>query len=165
MNGHKNADRNHPLYTQRNKITQRILHAIRLFTILVLILSTLSPTYTAHAQDGDPGDPANDAAGRMLQIFMTLAKLFINVAYALMFIVFAVGSVKSGLGAQAAQQFGATGRVSMELLNLAGGVVIFVFGLMTLPLVNMIIRAVSEQFTAGGWDFTIEMPVPFPGGG
>ena len=83
----------------------------------------------------------------------------------LMFIIFAVGSVKSGLGAQAAQQFGATGRVSVELMNLAGGVVIFVFGLMTLPLVNMIIRAVSEQFATGGWDFTIEMPVPIPGGG
>ncbi len=63
--------------------------------------------------------------------------------YSLMFIIFAVGSVKSGLGAQAAQQFGATGRVSLELLNLASGVVIFVFGLMTLPLVNMIIDSIT----------------------
>lgn len=102
----------------------------------------------------------------MLQIFISLGKLFINIAYGFMFLIFAVGSVKSGLGAQAAQQFGATGRVSLELMNLAGGVVIFIFGLMTLPLVNMIIRAVSEQFVAGGgWDFTIEMPVPIPGGG
>ncbi len=102
----------------------------------------------------------------MLQIFISLGKLFINIAYGFMFLIFAVGSVKSGLGAQAAQQFGATGRVSLELLNLAGGVVIFIFGLMTLPLVNMIIRAVSEQFVAGGgWDFNIEIPVPIPGEG
>jgi hypothetical protein len=127
------------------------------------IFSLLSPGPVS-AQGNGPEDAAIGAAGKMLGIFMSLAKLFINVAYALMFIVFAVGSVKSGLGAQAAQQFGATNRVSMELLNLAGGVVIFVFGLMTLPLVNMIIREVSEQFTAGGgWDFTIEMPVPIPG--
>jgi len=102
----------------------------------------------------------------MLQIFISLGKLFINIAYGFMFLIFAVGSVKSGLGAQAAMQFGATGRVSLELMNLAGGVVIFIFGLMTLPLVNMIIRSVSEQFVAGGgWDFTIEIPVPIPGEG
>lgn len=133
--------------------------------ILAFLMTTITPTGRAFAQEGGLDDPVNGAAGKMFQIFMTLAKLFINVAYALMFIVFAVGSVKSGLGAQTAQQFGATGRVSVELMNLAGGVVIFVFGLMTLPLVNMIIRAVSEQFATGGWDFTIEMPVPIPGGG
>lgn len=137
---------------------------LRNLLLIGLLLVPLSPTHTAFAQGDGPEDTAIGAAGKMLGIFMSLAKLFINVAYALMFIVFAVGSVKSGLGAQAAQQFGATNRVSMELLNLAGGVVIFVFGLMTLPLVNMIIREVSEQFTAGGgWDFTIEMPVPIPG--
>jgi hypothetical protein len=132
---------------------------------LAFLLLAVSPEGPAFADNGGPDDPVNGAAGKMLQIFMTLAKLFINIAYALMFIIFAVGSVKSGLGAQAAQQFGATGRVSIELLNLAGGVVIFVFGLMTLPLVNMIIRAVSEQFASGGWEFMIEMPVPIPGGG
>jgi len=126
----------------------------------------LTPSGAVSAQDGGPGDTVTGAANKLVQIFVSLAELFIKIAYALMFLVFAVGSVKSGIGAQAAQQFGATGRVSLEVLNLAGGVVIFVFGLMTLPLVNMIIRAVSEQFTAGGgWDFTIEMPVPMPGEG
>jgi hypothetical protein len=134
--------------------------------ILALLTTFLTPIETAFAQGDGPDDPAASAAGKMLEIFISLGKLFINIAYGFMFLIFAVGSVKSGLGAQAAQQFGATGRVSLELMNLASGVVIFIFGLMTLPLVNMIIRAVSEQFVAGGgWDFTIEIPVPIPGGG
>ena len=140
--------------------------AANVLLILALLTASLTPTEAAFAQGGGPEDPVTGAAGKMLQIFISLGKLFINIAYGFMFLIFAVGSVKSGLGAQAAQQFGATGRVSLELMNLAGGVVIFIFGLMTLPLVNMIIRAVSEQFVAGGgWDFTIEMPVPIPGGG
>lgn len=140
--------------------------ATRVFIVIALLLTIFTPSGVASALDGGPEDPVAGAAGKMLQIFITLGKLFINIAYGFMFLIFAVGSVKSGLGAQAAQQFGATGRVSLEMLNLAGGVVIFIFGLMTLPLVNMIIRAVSEQFVAGGgWDFTIEMPVPIPGGG
>jgi len=140
--------------------------ATRVFIAIALFLTIFTPNSEASALNGGPEDPVAGAAGKMLQIFITLGKLFINIAYGFMFLIFAVGSVKSGLGAQAAQQFGATGRVSLEMLNLAGGVVIFIFGLMTLPLVNMIIRAVSEQFVAGGgWDFTIEMPVPIPGGG
>ncbi len=140
--------------------------AANVLLILALLTAFLTPAGAAFAQGGGPEDPAIGAAGKMLQIFISLGKLFINIAYGFMFLIFAVGSVKSGLGAQAALQFGATGRVSLELMNLASGVVIFIFGLMTLPLVNMIIRAVSEQFVAGGgWDFTIEIPVPIPGGG
>ncbi|NIS78725.1 MAG: hypothetical protein GTO14_00495 [Anaerolineales bacterium] len=119
-------------------------------TVLILaamILMNLSPIAVAHAE---PEDPADEAAIKLLDIFGRLAKMFVRVAYSLMFIVFAVGSVKSGLGAQAAQQFGATGRVSLELLNLAGGVVIFVFGLMTLPLVNMIIDSVTGALFGDG---------------
>ena len=149
-----------------NEISLIARKAANVLLILALLTAFLTPTEAVFAQGGGPEDPVTGAAGKMLQIFISLGKLFINIAYGFMFLIFAVGSVKSGLGAQAAQQFGATGRVSLELMNLAGGVVIFIFGLMTLPLVNMIIRAVSEQFVAGGgWDFTIEMPVPIPGGG
>ncbi len=149
-----------------NEISLIARKAANVLLILALLTAFLTPTEAAFAQGGGPEDPVTGAAGKMLQIFISLGKLFINIAYGFMFLIFAVGSVKSGLGAQAAQQFGATGRVSLELMNLAGGVVIFIFGLMTLPLVNMIIRAVSEQFVAGGgWDFTIEMPVPIPGEG
>jgi len=149
-----------------NEISLIARKTANVFLILALFAAFLTPIETAFAQEGGPEDPVTGAAGKMLQIFISLGKLFINIAYGFMFLIFAVGSVKSGLGAQAAQQFGATGRVSLELMNLASGVVIFIFGLMTLPLVNMIIRAVSEQFVAGGgWDFHIEIPVPIPGGG
>lgn len=121
--------------------------ACHFLILAALILMVLSPGAAAHA---GPDDPADEAATKLLEIFSTLAKDFIKVAYSLMFIVFAVGSVKSGLGAQAAQQFGATGRVSLELLNLAGGVVIFVFGLMTLPIVNMIIDSVTGALFGDG---------------
>ena len=87
---------------------------IRILMALALLLSILQPGSTASAQSGGPEDPAAGAAGKMLQIFIRLGKLFINIAYGFMFLIFAVGSVKSGLGAQAAQQFGATGRVSLE---------------------------------------------------
>lgn len=149
-----------------DKICLILRFLLNLLIVLSLFTACLAPFESAFAQGEGPDDPATGAAGKMLQIFISLGKLFINIAYGFMFLIFAVGSVKSGLGAQAAQQFGATGRVSLELLNLAGGVVIFIFGLMTLPLVNMIIRAVSEQFVAGGgWDFNIEIPVPIPGEG
>lgn len=115
--------------------------------VAAMILMVLPPGTVVYAE---PDDPAEEAATKLLDIFVRLAKMFIRVAYSLMFIVFAVGSVKSGLGAQAAQQFGATGRVSLEMLNLAGGVVIFVFGLMTLPLVNMIIDNVTSTLFGGG---------------
>lgn len=115
--------------------------------VVATILVLLSPGAAALA---GPPNPTDEAATKLLDIFGELAKMFIRVAYSLMFIVFAVGSVKSGLGAQAAQQFGATGRVSLELLNLASGVVIFVFGLMTLPLVNMIIDSVTGSLFGDG---------------
>ncbi len=138
--------------------------ASRVLLVLSLIMMILAPSLPAHAQGSGPDDSVNGAAGKMVSILATLGKLFIQVAYALMFLVFAVGSVKSGLGAQVAQQFGATGRVSLEFMNLATGVVIFVVALMTLPLVNLIADEVSQQFTSGGgWDFEITNPVPLPG--
>jgi hypothetical protein len=152
------------LLRRLDAVAQWALWASRVLLVIALLITILAPASTAFAQGTNPDDPVNGAAGRMVGILATLGKLFIQVAYALMFLVFAVGSVKSGLGAQVAQQFGATGRVSLEFMNLATGVVIFVVALMTLPLVNLIASQVSEQFTSGGgWDFQITIPVPLPG--
>ncbi len=131
--------------------------------LLALLAAGLAPAGPAFAGGGDD-DPGNQAAGTIVVIFRKLAKLFISVGYVLMFIVFAVSSVRSGLGAQAAQAFGATGRVSVELLNLAGGVVIFVVALMTLPIVNMIIDTVTAELAPkGSCDLEIKNPVGIPG--
>jgi uncharacterized membrane protein YidH (DUF202 family) len=95
----------------------------------------------------------------MMTTLATLGKLAIKVIYALVLIVFAVGTVKSGLGAQAAQAFGATSRVSHEMMNLVGGILIFGIAIMTLPLANMIIDTVTEKLFVDG--FTVEINNPF----
>ena len=77
-----------------------------------------------------------------------------------MVILFAVGTVKSGLAAQAAQQFGATGRVSLEFMNLATGVVIFVVGLISMPLVQWILKEIGTMINPA--DLKIQVPTGFP---
>ncbi len=118
-----------------------------LMVILAAVMTVLVPNDRAFADEGNLGDGFET---NILGIFGDLAKTAITVMYGLMIILFAVGTVKSGLGAQAAQSFGATGRVSIEMLNLFGGVVIFIFGLLTLPLANMIIDNVYKELFAGG---------------
>ncbi len=135
--------------------------AVRLARITICLVLTnafLTPGFAACA-DGSTGGNTDDAAMTFIDIFNDLGQLAIKVCYALMFIVFAVGSVKAGLGAQAAQAFGATGRVSMEMLNLVGGIIIFVIGLMTLPIVNTIIDSVSTKLAVDSEIGTISNPV------
>ena len=127
--------------------------------LALLLAGCVFPGTRVLADSGDT--PPDDAAGEMVGIFTDLGKLAIKVLYALMFIVFAVGMVKSGLGAQAAQAFGATGRVSTEMLNLAGGIVIFVIGLMTLPIANMIIDRVSAELFQDGFNIAIHNPLGY----
>ncbi len=151
--------------TRYNEILVKLdlieVFACRLATITVcifLLSAFITPGITAYA-DGSLGDGTDDAAMTFIDIFNDLGQLAIKICYALMFIVFAVGSVKAGLGAQAAQAFGATGRVSMEMLNLVGGVIIFVIGLMTLPIVNTIIDSVSTKLAVDSEIGTISNPV------
>ncbi len=118
-----------------------------LMAILAVVMTVLVPSDKVFADEGTPGEGFET---NIVGLFADLAKTAINIMYGLMIILFAVGTVKSGLGAQAAQAFGATGRASIEVLNLFGGVVIFIFGLLTLPLANMIIDNVyQELFTSG----------------
>lgn len=122
----------------------------RALPLVLLVLLTLCLATPVSAQD-----PGGRGVTQIVAMFTRLAGLFIQAAYSLMFIVFAVGSVKRGLAAQIALQFGMAGRVSNELLNLLGGVVIFALGLLTLPLVNWIIGEVS-----GLYETSIQITVP-----
>jgi hypothetical protein len=131
--------------------------AIGVLAILALLMVLLSPTFTASGDDGSP--PTDEAAKNLVGIFTNLGKLAIKVIYALIAIIFAVSTVKSGLGAQAAQAFGATGKVSVEMMNLVGGIVIFGIAIMTLPLANMIIDTVTEKLFVGG--FSVDISNPF----
>jgi len=130
----------------------------RIAACFAIVSAFLTPASAAYA-GGSIGDDTDDAAMTFIDIFNDLGQLAIKVCYALMFIVFAVGSVKAGLGAQAAQAFGATGRVSLEMLNLVGGIIIFVIGLMTLPIVNSIIDSVSDKLAVDSDIGTISNPV------
>ena len=130
--------------------------AITALTLFVFVMMMLNPTAIAYGDDGGP--PTEEAASNLVGIFTDLGKLAIKVIYALVMIVFAVGTVKSGLGAQAAQAFGATGRVSLEMMNLVGGIVIFGIAIMTLPLANMIIDTVTEKLFMGGFSVDINNP-------
>jgi hypothetical protein len=98
-------------------------------------MSTSNPAFA----EGDP-----PGMGGIVNVFEKLGEMFINIAYSLMIIVFAVGTVKSGLAAQAAQQFGASGRVSVEVMNIAGGVIIFVLGMLSLPIVKWILAELGD---------------------
>jgi hypothetical protein len=138
---------------------ETLSHKLAALIVWIALASmVLTPGITAYA-DGSIGGNTDDAALTFIDIFNDLGQLAIKVCYALMFIVFAVGSVKAGLGAQAAQAFGATGRVSMEMLNLVGGIIIFVIGLMTLPIVNTIIDSVSTKLAVDADIGTINNPV------
>jgi len=138
-----------------DKLDTIALWTERLFMLMLIVAalcSILAPNAVVYADDDGNLDGFE---GTILNIFGNLGKAVIKVMYGLMIILFAVGTVKSGLGAQAAQAFGATGRVSLEMLNLFGGAVIFIFCLMTLPLANMIIDSVYEQIiTSNSFDIS-----------
>jgi hypothetical protein len=125
--------------------------------VLTLLTAVLVPMGVAHAQDGDPPE---EAASNLVAIFTALGRMAVRVIYALIAIVFAVGTVKSGLAAQAAQAFGATGRVSFEMMNMVGGIVIFAIAIMALPLANMVIDEVTAALF-GGSSSLLEIHNPF----
>ncbi len=119
----------------------------RVCLILGVVLSLAAPVQAA-----PPGQTPAPGIDQITTMFKQLGGLFVQIAFSLMFIVFAVGSVKNGLGAQVAHQFGNSHRLSDELLNLAGGVAIFALGLLTLTLVNLVIGKVQGNFST---DFSI----------
>ena len=139
------------------KLDKINLWAQRMFVLMVIITTLCSILAPNGAVYADEEGNLDGFEGKILEIFSNLGKTAIKVMYGLMIILFAVGTVKSGLGAQAAQAFGATGRVSFEMLNLFGGAVIFVFGLLTLPLANMIIDKVYDQIVVSD-SFDISQP-------
>ena len=149
--------RNEKILDTLDKVELWARRAVFCLVVLAVLIVVVAPTAVAYAQDGDP--PTDEAANSLVGIFTELGKLAIRVIYALIMIVFAVGTVKAGLGAQAAQAFGATGRVSMEMMNLVGGIVVFGIAVMALPLANMIIDSVTGKLLGGG--FSVEIHNPF----
>ena len=135
--------------------------AVRVRTTVLMILSVLLMLFSWNIQ---PALAAEDIAGaeigKMFSVFKGLSNLFIKFAYGAMVLIFAVGMVKSGLTAQAAQQFGAAGKVSNELINVLGGVVIFVFGILSYPIAEKVISAVISGAGASGGFRTDSLNLP-----
>lgn len=135
--------------------------AVRVRTTVLMILSVLLMLFSWNIQ---PALAAEDIAGaeigKMFSVFKGLSNLFIKFAYGAMVLIFAVGMVKSGLTAQAAQQFGAAGKVSNELMNVLGGVVIFVFGILSYPIAEKVISAVISGAGASGGFRTDSLNLP-----
>jgi hypothetical protein len=140
---------------------RRVSNAMCILMIVGFLFAVLGTSTTAAFADGGP--VSEGGVSTILSMFRKIGDLFISIAYSLMVILFAVGTVKSGLAAQAAQQFGAAGRVSLEFMNLATGVVIFVVGLISMPLVKWILGEISTMINPA--DMKITIPAGFPGGG
>ena len=143
---------------------KRNLYSPYMGMVIAVILSLLMlfsiRTGTAFAAE----EIASEEIGKMFGVFKGLSNLFIKFAYGAMVLIFAVGMVKSGLTAQAAQQFGAAGKVSGELMNVLGGIVIFVFGVLSYPIAEKIINAVLSGGGAQGGFTTDSLQLPGIGG-
>lgn len=129
--------------------------------IALAVLPAVLMLAALHAQPAFAAEEiAGEEIGKMFGVFKGLSNLFIKFAYGAMILIFAVGLVKSGLTAQAAQQFGAAGKVSNELMNVLGGVVIFVFGILSYPIAEKIITAVISGAGASGGFTTESLNLP-----
>jgi len=78
-------------------------------------------------------------------ILRAMTDIYIRIAYGAMVLVFVAGTVRSGLGAQAAQTFGFPKKVSAEIANLLAGAAVFVFGILSYPIAEKIINAVINS--------------------
>lgn len=143
---------------KRNLYSRYMGTAIAVLLSLLMLFSIRSGTVFAAEEI------ASEEIGKMFGVFKGLSNLFIKFAYGAMVLIFAVGMVKSGLTAQAAQQFGATGKVSGELMNVLGGVVIFVFGILSYPIAEKVINAVISGGGASGGFTTDSLQLPGIGG-
>ncbi len=161
-----------------------IMAKIGLFVLIVAFVMSLvgtlaveasenaSSDHSAIAQDGGDDGGGDDGGGDgesggggnggvppdldpVAKIIKNLGGMAIKFMYFLMFIVFAVGTVKSGLAAQAAQQFGMAGQASMQIMNIAAGVLIFLLGVATLPLANFFISEITNSDLIGGLEINI----------
>ena len=138
---------------KRNLYSPYMGTAIAVLLTLLMLFSIRSGTVFAAEEI------AGEEIGKMFGVFKGLSNLFIKFAYGAMVLIFAVGMVKSGLTAQAAQQFGAAGKVSGELMNVLG-----VFGILSYPIAEKVINAVISGGGASGGFTTDSLQLPGIGG-
>ena len=108
-----------------------------------LILFLLN-TNSAHADTWGSGHIRS-----IFEILKDMTNLYIKIAYGAMILVFVVGTVKSGLGAQAAQTLNLPKKVSNEIANFALGIAVFIFGVLSYPIAEKIINTVIGSAGSG----------------
>ena len=92
---------------------------------------------------------ASGHIGSIFGIFRVMTDLYIRTAYGAMILVFAVGTVKSGLGAQAARTFGLPRKVSIEIANFMLGIAVFILGILSYPVAEKIINTIVSSAGTG----------------
>ena len=103
---------------------------------LILLLTVFAePAYAAAWGSGE--------IGSIFDILKDMTNLYIRIAYGMMVLVFVFGTVKSGLGAQAAKTFGLPKKVSAEIANFLLGAAVFVFGILSYPIAERIINSIT----------------------
>ena len=85
----------------------------------------------------------------IFEILKDMTNLYIKIAYGAMILVFVVGTVKSGLGAQAAQTLNLPKNVSNEIANFALGIAVFILGVLSYPIAEKIINTVVGSAGSG----------------
>ena len=107
--------------------------AVQAAALTLFLLNTLP----VHAETWGSGH-----INSIFEILKDMTNLYIKIAYGTMILVFVVGTVKSGLGAQAAQTLNLPKKVSNEIANFALGIVVFIFGVLSYPIAEKIINTV-----------------------
>ena len=100
--------------------------------------------HPAHAETWGAGQ-----IGSIFEILKDMTNLYIKIAYGAMVLVFVVGTVKSGLGAQAAQTLNLPKKVSAEVANFVLGVAVFIFAVLSYPIAEKIINTVIGSTGSG----------------
>ena len=85
----------------------------------------------------------------IFEILKDMTNLYIKIAYGAMILVFVVGTVKSGLGAQTAQTLNLPKKVSNEIANFALGIAVFILGVLSYPIAEKIINTVIGSAGSG----------------
>jgi hypothetical protein len=132
-----------------SKATNALLWGMRITSALIIVtilLSMAAPVF-ADSGSGSLGDGGLGDVGQVTNVFRKLSETFINIILTLMVLVFAVGMVRSGFSMQAAQALGLAGKVSNEVANMVGGILVFVLGMLTMAIVRLVISQLNSAIS------------------
>ena len=123
-----------------HKISFLCQAAVQTAALTLFLLNTIP----VHAETWESGQIRS-----IFEILKDMTNIYIKIAYGAMVLVFVVGTVKSGLGAQAAQTFNLPKKVSSEIANFAMGTVVFILGVLSYPIAEKIINTVIGSAGSG----------------